>query len=287
MRSRGLVVFFVAASAVLFGCSRSSTKGGNGRQRIAIKGSDTMVHLVSSLAEAFMKTHLDIEIAVTGGGSGTGIAALLNKTTDICMSSRALDEKEKQLAQQKGIQPGDFAIGLDGIAVIVHPSNPIQSMTLQQLKSIYTGQEKNWKAFGGADQKILVLSRESNSGTYVFFQEHVLQKADFAAYVRLMSASSAILQSVTTDKSAIGYLGLGYAVKEPNIKILKVRKSDKDPAVEPSHAAIKSGAYPISRPLFLYTNGFPSSGPTKAFLDFCMSQAGQTILQASGYVPFH
>lgn len=256
----------------------------SGKQQITIKGSDTMVHLVSAWSEAFMKGHPDSMISVTGGGSGTGIAALLNGTTDICASSRNIEAKETALAAQKGITPKEFGVARDGIAIIVHPSNPIAEVTQEQLMKIYTGAYTNWNQVGGPDQAIIALSRESSSGTYVFFQEHVLKKADYAPGVRLLAATAAIIQSAGDDKSSIGYAGLGYAVEaKEKVKILKVKANDTAPAIMPSDTTVRSGEYPIARALFFYVNGEPK-GEVKDFIDFCLGEAGQKIVTENGYV---
>ncbi len=250
---------------------------------LQIKGSDTMVNLMSNMAEAFMKVHSDISVAVTGGGSGTGIAALLNGTTDICASSRAFKKEEIDLAQSKNINPTNTVIGLDGLSVMVNKSNPINDLTIDQIKQIYTGTVTNWKDLGGPDMKIVVLSRESNSGTYVYFQEHVLNKADYAKSVLLMPSTAAIAKSVSEDKGAIGYGGIAYAEHAP-VKTVKVKKAPDSEAIPPTMETVLNGTYPISRPLFLYTNGSPS-GDNKTFIDYCMSDAGQKIVTETGYIP--
>jgi phosphate transport system substrate-binding protein len=255
------------------------------RQSITIKGSDTMVHLVSTWAEAFMKLHPAAEVSVTGGGSGTGIAALLNGTTDICAASRDMKQKEKDLAAEKKIEPKEYVVARDGIAVVVNPGNPVGAMTLEQIRKIYVGAYESWKQVGGPDEPIVVLSRESSSGTYVFFQEHVLRKQDYRQDARLMPATSAIIQAVSADQWDIGYVGLGYAAEAGDkVKTLSV-KADADAApVVPSEDTVDSGAYSIARPLFFYTPGEPQ-GTAKEFIDFCTGPEGQKIVRETGYVP--
>ena len=272
-----------AAAATFTGCSRNNKSGsggtaGAGKTFIQIKGSDTMVHLVSSWAEEFMKENKGLEVAVTGGGSGTGIAALINGTTDICASSRDIKPEEIEQAKAKGIVPREITVARDGIAVIVNPKNPVNELTMEQIGKIYTGEYTNWSDVGGPDQKIGVLSRESSSGTYVFFQEHVLNKQDFTPSARLMPATSAIVQSTGDDQWAIGYVGLGYlAGARGKVKSLVVD------GVAPSEATVLDGTYTISRPLHLYTNGEPA-GTIKKFVDFAMSEAGRKIIKEQGYV---
>ncbi len=270
------VVLFAAAFA---GCSRGNKgAGGADKSIIQIKGSDTMVHLASSWAEEFMKENKGVQTAVTGGGSGTGIAALINGTTDICASSRDIKPEEIEQAKAKGVEPKEFTVARDGIAIVINPQSPIEDLTTEQLRQIYTGEATNWNQVGGPDAKITVLSRESSSGTYVFFQEHVLDKQDYAASVRLMPATSGIIQSVSQDEWAVGYVGLGYAEQAGGkVKVLRVD------GVEANEANVLDGSYPIARPLHLYTNGEPQ-GNVKKFVDFCLGEKGQAIVREQGYV---
>lgn len=270
-----------ATAAILAGCSG---KSGEGRNTVTVKGSDTMVHLVSTWAEAFMKAHPDVEISVTGGGSGTGIAALINGTTDICASSRNIKDSERAQAQQKGISATETAVARDGIALVVNPANPVQTVSIDQLRKIYTGAYTRWNQLGGPAEGIIALSRESSSGTYVFFQEHVLNKEDYAQSVQLMPATSSIIQSVMFDRWSVGYVGIGFAHEAGRkVKILGVKASDTTSAVIPSEATVRSGEYSIARPLFFYTKGTPT-GAVKEFTDFCLSDEGQRIVRETGYV---
>lgn len=282
---KSVVVLVLLAVAMLqSGCSKRSDGPEGNKRSITIKGSDTMVHLVSNWAEIFMEKNPDIEVSVTGGGSGTGIAALLNGTTDICAASRKIKYKESELALQKNIYPHEIAVAKDGIAVVVHPDNPVSQLTLEQLGKIFTDPSVRWNDVGGPNEKILVLSRESSSGTYVFFQEVVLNKKDYMQDAKLLPATSAIIQSASVDKTAIGYVGLGYALAaKGKVKIIAVKTKDESAAVAPSEATVKSGQYPIARELYLYLNGEPK-GIVKQFIDFCLSDAGQAIVTDTGYV---
>lgn len=254
---------------------------------VIIKGSDTMVHLVTAWADDFMKAHPDAKISVTGGGSGTGVAALLNGTTDICASSRDLSEEERKMAESKGLNLSELTVAQDALSIVVNPANPVDELTLDQIASIYTGNTTNWKDFGGDDAKIVVASRESSSGTYTFFQEHVLKKRDYAASALLLPATSAIVQTVADAKGAIGYVGLGYAAEAgAKIKNLKVKAAADAPAVAPSNEAVLDGTYSVSRPLYLVVSKAPT-GKVKDFLDFCFSEAGQKIVVENGYVKAH
>lgn len=254
------------------------------QKMITVKGSDTMVHLTSSWAEQFMGQFPDTQVSVTGGGSGTGIAALLNGTTDICASSREIQGKEKELALQKKIDLVEHAVARDGLAIIVNPANPVAELSLEQIRKIFTGEYTNWKEVGGQDLPIIVLSRESSSGTFVFFQEFVLNKADYTPKARLLAGTSALVQSVAADQGAIAYVGLAFALEaKATVKMLPVQSAEGAPAVLPSDETVRAGKYPVARPLYLYTNG-SSSPEVKAFVDFCLSDAGQKIVTETGYV---
>ena len=289
LRPRTIIMLVaITALAALPGCSRpdKTDATSKAKQTLTIKGSDTMVHLMSTWAESFGATSRT-QVSVTGGGSGTGIAALLNGTTDICAASRQIEDKETALAKQKNITPNEITVALDGIAVVVHPDNPITELSLEQIGAIYTGAIGNWKEVGGPDQPILLLSRESSSGTYVFFQEKVLNKKDYSQQARLMPGTSAVVQAVTADRGAIGYVGLGYAKEAGNkVKTIAVRSAAGQPAVMPSPATVKDASYPVARALYLYTNGAPQ-GKVKEFVDFCLGSAGQKIVADTGYVQVH
>lgn len=276
------LIFTIIFALFVLGCSKKDKQDSQNKKSITIKGSDTMVHLVSSLAEAYMKSNPAVQISVTGGGSGTGIAAIINGTTDICASSRDMQQKEKDEAASKGINIVEKVIAYDGIAIIVHPENPVNELTMEQIKKIYTGIYKNWKEVGGPDQPITALSRESNSGTYVFFQEHVLNKENFSPTVKLMPASSSIAQTISQDKWSVGYLGLGYT-KDAKVKIINVKKDENSPAITPNHNTVLDKSYSIARPLFLIFNGEPQ-GNLNLFLEFVYSPEGQKIVDETGYV---
>ena len=232
-----------------------------------------------------MQANPGIEVSVTGGGSGTGIAALLNGTTDICAASRKIKNKELLLAIDKAINPHEVVVARDGIAVVVNPANPVSELSMEQLARIFTGSSARWSSFGGPDEEIIVLSRESSSGTYVFFQEHVLNRKDYMADAKLLPATSAIIQSASTDKWAIGYVGLGYALSAGDkVKIIAVKADEQSPAVMPSEKTVRSSRYVIARPLYLYLKGLPT-GTVKSFIDFCLGQKGQEIVKQTGYVP--
>jgi phosphate transport system substrate-binding protein len=280
-----LVLIVAMAGFVLVSCGGKEDASKPEVSYITIKGSDTMVHLASAWAEAYMKNHPNTDISVTGGGSGTGIAALLNGTTDICIASRSIKQKEIKLAEEKGLHPNEIATSRDGIAVVVNPGNPINTLTIEQIGKIYTGAYTNWKDVGGPDHDIVILSRESSSGTYVFFQEHVMSKKDYSQNAMLMPSTSAIIQSVSQDAWAIGYVGLGYGVQAADkVKMLTVKNTEDSPAVSPSVATVQDASYGIARALYFYTNGEPQ-GAIKDFVAFVLSDAGQEIVLEAGYVP--
>ncbi len=255
---------------------------------IQVKGSDTMVNLAQAWAEAFMKKNPGAFIAVTGGGSGTGIAAIINGTCDIAISSREIKAKEIELAKKKGVTPKEYKVALDGLAVVVSPKNPVSQLTIDQLAGIFTGKIKNWQEVGGPDMKIVVLSREVNSGTHVYFKEHVLRHGDaaakdeFSADALLLPSSQAIADEIKQNTGAIGYYGMGYISKDQ--KALHVSKDAASEAIAPTVENVISGHYPISRPLFMATNGEPS-GKAKDFMDFVLSDEGQAVVTTIDFVP--
>ncbi len=255
---------------------------------IQIKGSDTMVNLVQAWAEAYMKKNPDSNIAVTGGGSGTGFAALIGGTCDIAVASRTIKPKELDLAAKKGIHPTEITVALDGLAVVVNSKNPVSQLTIDQLADIFTGKIKNWKEVGGVESKIVILSREVNSGTHVYFKEHVLRKGDekskeeYSAEALLLSSSQAIADEIAQNPSAIGYYGMGYIGKAQ--KALSIAKMAGGEYVTPKTEDVISGRYPISRPLFIYTKGEPA-GDVKKFIDFILSGEGQSVVMSMDFVP--
>ncbi len=260
------------------------------KNSIQIKGSDTMVNLAQAWAGGFMEKNAGDFIAVTGGGSGTGLSSLISGSCDIAMRSRNIKDKEIALAKQKGISPNEIKAALDGLAVVVNPGNPIDRLTLAQLADIFTGRAANWKEFGGRDEKIVLLSREVNSGTHVYFKEHVLRKGgpngkeEFASGALMLSSSQAIADEIAGNSAAIGYYGMGYVSKKQ--KPLAVAKDKESEYAAPTIENVINGKYPISRPLFLYTNGVPE-GLAKKFIDFTLSQEGQEIVLKTDFVPIN
>lgn len=279
-------LYLLFSFLLLCGC-RAKTEDAGGKS-MQIKGSDTIVNLVQAWAEEFTKRNPSVNIAVTGGGSGTGIAALINGTCDIAMSSRPMDEKEKDKAKAGGINPVEFTVGLDGLAVVVNNNNEVSGLTMEQLRDVFMSNTKNWEDFGWKGGKIVILSRESNSGTHVFFKEHVLKRGnkkspeEFSPDALLMPSSQAIVDEVSQNPHAIGYVGMGYVFQ--SLKAVAVAKDKNSKYVSPTVANVMSNSYPISRPLFLYTDGKPSSD-VKKFIDFAISKEGQEIVKNVDFVP--
>jgi phosphate transport system substrate-binding protein len=251
-------------------------------ETITIKGSDTMVILGQRWAEEYMKKHPGTTLQVTGGGSGTGIAALISGTTDICQSSRSMKAAEKEKLRDRYNSTGvEIPVARDGLSIYLHASNPINELSLPQLKGIFTGKITNWKDVGGPDAKIIVYSRENSSGTYVFFKENVLEGADFTPRAQTIPGTGVVVNAVAKEKYGIGYGGAAYA---KGIKIPKVKKTDASPAIAPSLETVKAGTYALARPLFFYLKN-KASGELKAFVDWVLSPEGQAIASKVGYYP--
>jgi len=256
-----------------------------------IIGSNTVTPLSSVWAENFMKANPKVSIAVSGPGSGAGIAALIDGTTDICQSSRLITAKEIDQAQAKGVNPYEIQVASDALSVIVHPSNPVSELTIEQLSAIYTNKITNWKELGGKDAAIVVMARDTNSGTHAFFKEHVVQMyglptadktLEYGNKVLFLPSTEEGVSQVANNSNAIFYAGLGYVNEK--VKTIAIKKTSSDPAVEPSIATALNGTYPVSRPLVYYTNGVPT-GVIKAFIDYCISPAGQEEVVKAGFVP--
>lgn len=255
---------------------------------IQVKGSDTMVNLSQAWAEKFMEENPGDFVAVTGGGSGTGISCLISGMCDVTMSSRDIKTKEINIAKAKNINPYEIKVGFDGLAVVVNPKNPVSKLTLAQLADIFTGKIVNWKEVGGEDKKIVILSREVNSGTHVYFKEYVLRnndpgsKEEFAPSALMLPSSQAIADEVAANSGTIGYYGMGYI--SPRQKAILVAKDANSEYIAPTMDNVISGNYPILRPLLLYTNGEPG-GMVKKFVDFTLSKEGQAIVVDTDFVP--
>lgn len=249
--------------------------------KLTLKGSDTVLPLSQKEAEKFMKANKGASLTVIGGGSGVGISALMDGTTDIAMSSRALKMDEKLKLNNAGKAYKETIIAYDALAVIINPTNKVSKLTKEQIEGIYTGKIKNWKEVGGDDLKIIVYSRESSSGTYDFFKEHLLNNKNYSPSCLMMPATGAIVESVTQSKGAIGYIGLAYL--EKTVKDVAVSYDKGKTYINASYANAKNKSYPVVRPLFYYYEK-KNEAKVKAFVDYVLSPAGQATVKEVGYI---
>ena len=272
MKMKGIAII---ALALAFCFTGSLAWAGN----IVIKGSTTVLPIAQKVAEAYMKQHTDVKISISGGGSGNGMKALIDGSTDIADSSRFIKDKEVKLAVEKGVFPVAFAVAYDCIVPVVHPSNSMENITMAQLKDIYMGKVKNWKEIGGPDRPVVVISRDTSSGTYEVWHEKVLKKERVFPGALLQASNGAVVQAVDQNKNAIGYIGLGYM--EENVKALTVG------GVKGSEESTLNGTFPVSRPLYMFTPGWPQ-GDVLNFINFVMHpEKGQKYVSEAGYVPLY
>jgi phosphate transport system substrate-binding protein len=293
MRGLSRIYLLCLFILLLTGCKALSSQNSNGAAKASMYitnvGSDTMVNLALAWAETYNVIHPEVSVSVTGGGSGTGIAALLNGTVDIANASRSIKAEELSTAEKHGLHPVEFVVSKDAIAVVVHPSNPINQLTLEQISAIYSGKINNWAELGGENRPIVRLSRETNSGTHVYFLETVLRlgksgdKTLFSPDTLLMQSSEGIIVEVSQNPNAIGYDGLGYVTKD--MKVLAVATTSTGQYVLPSVATVNDGTYPIARDLYMYTPEEPT-GAVKDYLDWVRnSPEAQAIVAQLGFVP--
>jgi len=279
----GTLVLLAATIAV--GCGNGSGQNGEKKPHRAVitqKGSDTMVLLAQAWAEKFGQKNANTEVQVTGGGSGTGISALINGTTDIANASRPMNDQERQQIRQKyGSDVVEIPVAKDGIAIYVNASNPIDAISVEQLRGIYAGTITNWKGIGGPDATIILYGRENSSGTYAFFKEHVLNKGDFASTTQTLPGTAGVVNAVAKDRNGIGYGGEAYGSTE--IKMLRMI-SENGMAVEPGEENVRSGAYPLARDLYFYLRQQPA-GATKEYIDWVLGPEGQAVVREVGYFP--
>lgn len=287
------ILFAIIIFALVFSasCGPSSTEEAatdSSASYIENKGSDTIVNLALAWAEQYQAEHPEVRISVTGGGSGTGIASLINKTVDIANASRKIKEEELQEAKANGVDPVEHIIARDAIAVIVNPENRVTQLTLKQISDIYSGKINNWSEVGGDDRPIVRLSRETNSGTHVYFLETVVRlgnsedKTLFSMDTLLLPSSEGIVAEVRQNPNAIGYDGLGYVPKD--LKMIAIAEEDGSPYVLPSIPTVNDKTYPIARDLYMYTDGEPT-GIVKEYLNWILSPEAQEIVAELGFVP--
>ena len=291
MNRKLLLVTTLIALLFLSSCGTDSSSAAASDSQAAYienKGSDTIVNLALAWAEKYQGDHPNVRISVTGGGSGTGIASLINGTVDIANASRQIKQEEIDQAEANGIEPLEHIIARDAIAVIVNPENPVNELTLKQISDIYSGKIINWKEVGGDDRPIVRLSRETNSGTHVYFLETVLRlsskedKTLFSMDTLLLPSSEGIIAEVRQNPNAIGYDGLGYVPKD--LKMIAIAETEGGAYVLPSIPTVNDKTYPIARDLYMYTNGQPE-GLLKEYLDWIMSPEAQQIVAELGFVP--
>lgn len=288
---RKILVFALLILLLLPGCGANAAETGSTPESslyIQNKGSDTIVNLALAWAERYQNEHPEVRISVTGGGSGTGIVSLINGTVDIANASRTIKSEEMENARAAGFEPQEHVIARDAIAVIVHPDNPVDSLSIAQLARIFKGEINNWSEVGGEDRLIVRVSRVSNSGTHVYFLESVVRqgraddKSLFAANTLLLPSSEGIIAEVSDNPNAIGYDGLGYVTED--VKMVAITPPDGGESVLPAIETVNSGDYPISRDLYMYTRGEPT-GTLKAYLDWILSDEAQQIVADLGFVP--
>lgn len=283
----GVIGALLVSALALTGCgakqggtAEQPANGGSGGElsgSINVQGSDTMLNLGTAWSEAFMDENPGVDISVQGGGSGTGIAALLNGTVDFANSSRDIKDEEIAEAEAKGVKVVEHKVAIDGIAVVVNPANPVGGLTLEQLGKIYRGEITNWKDVGGPDKPIVLLSRDSSSGTYEYFKEAVVgNDKEYAQAAKLLPSTQAIVDETVANDAAIGYVGLGYVT--PDVKVLAID------GVKASVETAADGTYEISRYLYMFSNGEPT-GLMKAYLDWILSAEGQAVVADEGFVP--
>jgi phosphate transport system substrate-binding protein len=292
MKRWGLPAILIAVLIFSTSCGRSPSSGASASNSSAAyienKGSDTIVNLALAWAERYQAEHPEVRISVTGGGSGTGIAALINKTVDLANASRQIKPEEISEAKANGVDPVEHIIARDAIAVIVNPGNPVRQLTLQQISDIYSGKISNWSEVGGENRPIVRLSRETNSGTHVYFLETVLRlgkkddKTLFSMDTLLLASSEGIVAEVRQNPNAIGYDGLGYVPKD--LRMIAIAKEAGGAYILPSIATVNDKTYPIARDLYMYTNGQPT-GVVKEYLDWILSPEAQQIVAELGFVP--
>jgi phosphate transport system substrate-binding protein len=279
------VAMSVVALTLSFGACKKPEEAATGAGvsgTMQVKGSDTLLMLSQRWAEAFMDKNPEAVVQVTGGGSGVGIKSLIEGTTDVANASRPIKDEERGQAKAKGVEVNEIAVAVDGVCFIVNPANPLTEATMAQLGDIYRGKIKDWSALGGSG-KILCYGRQSTSGTYDFVKEHVLGKDDYRTDIQELQGNALLCDSVANDTKGIAYVGYGYAAKRDDVKILAVKADDASGAVKPTHEAVASMEYPISRYLFCYING-KAEGVTRAFLAFALSDEGQKIVEEVEYV---
>jgi phosphate transport system substrate-binding protein len=265
------------AIAVIAGCMTTLTGAPLlAAEAVIVNGSTTVLPIAQAAAEAFTKENPGVDLSLSNGGSGNGIRALMDRTAQIAMSSREMKKEEIDLARSKGVNPVEYPIARDAVTPIVHPSNPVNNLSMDQLSLIYQGMIRNWKDVGGENLQIVVISRDTSSGTYEIWQEKVLHNRKVSPRAQLQASNGTVVEAVSTSRYAIGYVGMGYV--NASVKALSVN------GIAANHANARHGTYPIARDLYFYTDG-PPKGAAEAFLKFVTGEEGQKIVAKEGFVP--
>src|SRR5690554_223728 len=279
---RNFTILIFTSIAVLVSCFSNESK----YIALRVRGSDSEVNLVQSIAENFMDQDSLVSVGVTGGGSGAGIASLVNNKTDIANSSRKITDEEIKIARERGVEPYEIIFAQDVLAIIVNENNPIQSLTLEELGKIYSGELTNWKELGGNDEKIMLYGRQSSSGTYIFFREFIV-KTEYDQSMIGMSGTAQIVEAIRADKTGVGYVSSGYLDEsvQTGLKVVEIQKDETTTAYSPlDKENVISGNYPITRPLMQYTNGKPK-GKLLEFILYQFTPEGMDIIENNGFYP--
>lgn len=285
MNRNNVIMIAVVVLAIAAGVYWYMSRGTQEPIQIQQKGSDTLLILAQRWAESYIEDNSNVDIVVSGGGSGTGISALINKQIDIADASRQIKQQELDAAEEAGVDPVEWKVAVDGISIIVNLDNPLTEMSYSQLKGIYVGTVKNWNEIGGTDGTVVAYGRQSTSGTYGYFQEEVLDDEDYRSDKNQMSGNADIVEAVINDPNGIGYVGVAYAeARSDDLKILNIKREDTGTAYQPTSSNIASGDYPISRYLYVYTDGVPE-GAISDYLRFILSPEGKGITEEVGYIP--
>ncbi|MCJ7471250.1 MAG: PstS family phosphate ABC transporter substrate-binding protein [Actinobacteria bacterium] len=289
-----VLIFIFSASVILPGCKTGTSQNTGEKfkdRELAIQGSDTLLEVSMYWVENYSKDNPSVNISVTGGGSGTGIAALINKTVDLATASRSIKDSEIETAKNQGIDVKEFIVAWDGISVIINSNNPVTELSIEQISKIYTGEITNWGEVGGEDGEILVTSRDSSSGTFGYFKSRVVQlngtvkENNYTQEALYLASNVSIREEVSVNENAIGYIGLGYL--DDSVKAVDIIGEDASKSVKPSIENVQNGSYPISRQLFIYVSETDLTDLGEAFLEYVIGEEGQAVAREIGFVPLN
>jgi phosphate transport system substrate-binding protein len=284
MKNNMVIVILIGVILVAAGAYYWTTIQGPSNIQIQQKGSDTLLVLAQNWAEAYTSDHSNVDIVVSGGGSGTGISALVNKQIDIADASRQIKQKELDAANEAGVDPIEWKVALDGISIIVNQANNIDELTYNQIRGLYNGSTTDWLELGGTDGTVVAYGRQSTSGTYVYFNEEVMEEDDYRADMNQMSGNADIVEAVINDPNGIGYVGVAYAeARKEELKVVRVKLDESSEPYLPTVSDIANGNYPVSRYLYVYTDGIPEEAVSD-YIKFMLSSEGQDIVEDIGYI---